>query len=83
MSFTQDLITSFRDYNDGDTRIGHLNRLWYDRGTNTIRVSDGVTPGGIIVSGGAGGAGSGDFDGGTPNSVYGGLTVFDFGGING
>lgn len=56
MSFTQDFFTSYRDYSDGDTRLGQLNRLWYDSGTNTIRVSDGVTPGGIIVGGGSGGS---------------------------
>jgi hypothetical protein len=55
VAFTQDFFTSYRDYADGSTRIGQLNRLWYDRTTNTIRVSDGVTPGGIIVSGGSGG----------------------------
>ena len=53
MAFTQDFFTSYRDYDDGSTRLGQLNRLWYDRTTNTIRVSDGVTPGGIIVGGGS------------------------------
>ena len=52
-NFTQDFFTSYREYNDGDTRLGQLNRLWYDSTTNTIRVSDGVTPGGIIVSSGS------------------------------
>jgi hypothetical protein len=52
VAFTQDFFTSYRDYNDGSTRIGHRNRLWYDSETNTIRVSDGTTPGGLIVSGG-------------------------------
>lgn len=54
MAFTQDFFTSYRDYNDGSTRIGQHNRLWYDSGTNTIRVSDGTTPGGIIIGGGNG-----------------------------
>ena len=55
MAFTQDFFTSYRDYSDGDTRIGQLHRLWYDSYTNTIRVSDGETPGGIVVSGGGSG----------------------------
>jgi hypothetical protein len=61
MSFTQDLFTSRRNYADGSTRIGELGRLWYDPVTNTLRVSDGSTPGGIIVLGGGGGGGSGNF----------------------
>jgi hypothetical protein len=59
VGFTQDFFTSYRDYSDGDTRIGQLHRLWYDSSTNTIRVSDGVTAGGIIVSGGGATGGSG------------------------
>ena len=55
MAYTQDFFTSRRNYGDGNTRIGELGRLWYDPITNTIRVSDGVTPGGIIVTGGGGG----------------------------
>jgi collagen type VII alpha len=55
VAYTQDFFTSRRNYGDGDTRIGELGRLWYDPITNTIRVSDGVTPGGIIVTGGGGG----------------------------
>lgn len=31
--------------------VGHLDRLWYDPETNSIRVSDGVTPGGLPLSG--------------------------------
>lgn len=58
--FTQDFYTSRRNYNDGSTRIGQLDRLWYDSDTNSIRIGDGVTPGGRIVGGGAGG-GASDF----------------------
>jgi hypothetical protein len=50
-TFTQDFFTSRRNQSDGDTRIGELDRLWYDPKTNTIRISDGSTPGGIIVGG--------------------------------
>lgn len=53
--FVQDFFTSRQNYADGNTRIGQLDRLWYDSITNTIRVSDGITPGGIIVSGGGSG----------------------------
>ena len=55
MAFTQDFRTQRRNYDDGDTRIGEKDRLWYDSITNTIRISDGETPGGIAVSGGGGG----------------------------
>lgn len=49
MSFTQDFFTSRRNQRDGNTRIDSRGRLWYDHNTNTIRIGDGVTPGGIIV----------------------------------
>ena len=52
MSFTQNFYTSRGNFGDGQTRIGENGRLWYDSTTNTIRVSDGSTPGGIIVSSG-------------------------------
>jgi|DEB19_MinimDraft_3_1074340.scaffolds.fasta_scaffold04504_2 hypothetical protein len=54
MAFTQDFFTSRRNYIDGNTRIGQQDRIWYDANTNTLRISDGVTPGGVII-GGAGG----------------------------
>lgn len=49
MSYTQDFFTSRRNTRDGNTRIDPRDRLWYDHLTNTIRIGDGVTPGGIIV----------------------------------
>jgi hypothetical protein len=55
VNFTQDFVSSRRNYNDGTTRVGQKDRLWYDSVTNSIRVSDGVTPGGIPVGGGSGG----------------------------
>ncbi len=55
MSFTQDFRTQRRNYSDGETRIGEKDRLWYDSGTNSIRIGDGVTPGGVIVGGSGGG----------------------------
>jgi hypothetical protein len=33
------------------TRLGELGRIWYDPITNTLRVGDGHTPGGVIISG--------------------------------
>lgn len=53
--FTQDFNTSRNNRGDGTTRIGQEGRLWYDSLTNTIRVSDGITQGGIIVSASGGG----------------------------
>lgn len=38
---------------DGTTFIGDSNRLWYDSGTNTIRVHSGA-PGGVVVAGAGG-----------------------------
>ena len=52
MSFTQDFFTSRRNYGDGATRIERPGVLWYHSDDNTIRVGDGVTPGGIILTGG-------------------------------
>ena len=52
MSFTQDFFTSRRNYSDGNTRVGQRDRIWYDANTNTLRISDGVTPGGVVISGG-------------------------------
>lgn len=49
MAFTQDFFTQRRNFGDGNVRIGEQDRLWYDSHTNTIRISDGVTPGGVIV----------------------------------
>ena len=49
MSYTQDLFSSRRNYADGNTRIGELDRIWYDPLTNTLRRGDGSTSGGIII----------------------------------
>jgi hypothetical protein len=54
MAFTQDFFTSRRNYIDGNTRIGQQDRIWYDSNTNTLRIGDGATPGGIVISGGGG-----------------------------
>jgi hypothetical protein len=57
MGFTQDFLTSRRNNDDGSTRIGEHDRLWYSSSDNTIRIGDNVTPGGIIVCGGGTGDG--------------------------
>ena len=66
MSYIQNLFTSRDNNSNAATNVGQLGRLWYDPVTNTIYVSDGVTPGGIPV--GAGGSGNGT-PGGPTNSV--------------
>lgn len=53
MSFTQDLFTQRRNYEDGNTRIGQLDRIWYDEHRNAFYISDGVTPGGKLIGAGA------------------------------
>jgi hypothetical protein len=49
MSFIQNLFSS-RDNNvDVNTYVGQTDRLWYDPTTNTLRISDGSTPGGLPI----------------------------------
>lgn len=60
MSFTQDFFTSRTNLVDGTTKIGQLNRLWYEPQTNTIRVGNGQ-PGGLLV-GGVGGQVNSDWN---------------------
>ena len=65
-SFVQELFTSRGNYGDGTTRVGQKGRIWYDSVSNAFRVGDGVTPGGIVISGGGGyfdgGGATGSFD---------------------
>lgn len=49
--FTQDLFTQRRNYDDGNVRIGQLDRIWYDYSRNAFYRGDGVTPGGILIGG--------------------------------
>lgn len=52
-NFTQDFRTQRRNYDDGTTRVDRQEgRLWYSPSDRTIRVSDGVTAGGIVIAGG-------------------------------
>jgi len=53
MAFSQKLFTSLHSYDDSDTRIGELNRIWYDSINNVFRIQlDKTTPGGTIIGGG-------------------------------
>ena len=53
MSFSQKLFSSYHGYTDPDTRIGELNRIWYDSVNNVFRIQlDKVTPGGTVIGGG-------------------------------
>jgi hypothetical protein len=56
-AFVQELFTSRGNFPDSSNRIGQKDRLWYDSESNTFRISDGVTPGGVLV-GGSGEGGS-------------------------
>lgn len=49
--FTQDFVTQRRNYSDGNTRTDKVDRLWYDNGSDTIRIGDPDVPGGKIVAG--------------------------------
>lgn len=79
--FVQDFFTSRSNYADGNTRIGQLDRLWYDSITNTVRISDGITPGGIIVSGG--GTGISGYSGAPGISGYSGASFVGSSGYSG
>lgn len=48
----QKFFTS-RSNTEGNTFVGEQDRLWFDLDTSTIYYSDGVTPGGIPLTGGA------------------------------
>jgi hypothetical protein len=53
VSFTQDLFTQRRNYQDGNVRIGQLDRIWYDEHRNAFYIGDGTTPGGRLIGAGA------------------------------
>ena len=56
--FIQKLFTTRQNYPNGDSRIGDLHRIWYDSIRNAFYISDGETPGGILIGGGGGGSGT-------------------------
>lgn len=55
----QKLVTSLNKKLDGPDYVGEKNRLFFDLATRSFRLSDGVTPGGIVLQGGGGGGGGG------------------------
>jgi hypothetical protein len=50
MSFIQNFFTSRDNNSNAATYVGQQDRLWYNPITQTLYVSDGVTPGGIPVN---------------------------------
>ena len=68
---------------DVTTYVGNIGQIFYDETVGELRLSNGVTPGGIVVSssGGGGNIAGANLDGGTPSSVYGGTTSIDAGGV--
>ena len=66
---------------DATTYVGERGTIFYDESTGLLRLSDGVTPGGLLVTAGGGSAPAGNVDGGGPATVYGGTTKVDGGGI--
>lgn len=49
MSFVQNFFTSRDNNANTETYVGQQDRLWYNPDTNSIRISDGSTPGGLVV----------------------------------
>lgn len=49
MSYIQNFFTSRDNNANTETYVGQKDRLWYNPDKNSIRVSDGVTPGGLVV----------------------------------
>ena len=83
----QRFFTSRDNNANSASYVGQEQRLWYDPITNAIYVSDGTTPGGILVGGGRSGNGvpgglanTVQFNAG--NGVFGGSTNFTFDGAN-
>ena len=58
MSFIQNLFTSRDNNANAQTYIGQQARIWWDPVTNAFYYSDGSTPGGILITGGASGNGT-------------------------
>ena len=57
MAFAHKLFTSLQNYSDPDTRIGELNRIWYDSINNVFRIQlDTTTAGGTVIGGAGGGS---------------------------
>lgn len=57
MAFAHKLFTSLQNYSNPDTRIGELNRIWYDSINNVFRIQlDTTTAGGTVIGGAGGGS---------------------------
>lgn len=54
--YTQKIVSS-RIVGNANVFVGELGRMFYNQNDGIIRLSDGITPGGIIVSSGSGGGG--------------------------
>ena len=53
----QKFNTTLKNNVTGTTFVGDKDRVFFDVGTKTFRLSDGVTPGGIVINAGGGGGG--------------------------
>ena len=54
----QKFNTTQKNGYSGTTFVGDKDRVFFDVGTKTFRLSDGVTPGGVVINAGGGGGGS-------------------------
>ena len=54
----QKFNTTLKNNVTGTTFVGDKDRVFFDVATKTFRLSDGVTPGGIVINAGGGGGGS-------------------------
>lgn len=54
-NYLMNFFTSRDNKSDPATYVGQQARMWWNPRDNTIYVSDGVTPGGVAVTGGGGG----------------------------
>jgi hypothetical protein len=66
VSFIQNLFTSRDNKANASTYVGQQDRIWWNPVTNAFYYSNGNTPGGVLITGGASGNGT---VGGTANSV--------------
>jgi hypothetical protein len=58
MSFIQNLFSSRDNNATGNTFVGQQDRIWWNPDTNAFYYSDGVTPGGVLITGGQSGNGT-------------------------
>lgn len=77
MSFIQNLFSSRDNNATGNTFVGQQDRIWWNPDTNAFYYSDGVTPGGILITGGGSGNG---VPGGSVNNIQFNLDGANFGG---